>query len=553
MVSLKDKIFKSKVTQEKDLYIKRLEAKIQELRSVIDKVPGNFYWKDIDGAYLGCNGGVLKALNRVSLKGGSKIKSPSDIIGKNNYDLFKDDILADSLTANDNFVMSTGEEQVFVESHSNRSGHSQHWLSKKAPHVNELGEIIGLIGSAHDITEQKKLENDLEIALERSKSDTKAKEDFIDSLSHDIRTPLAGIIGLIGYLEKNTKGMPNINEKTKILNEATKSFLNFFNEILATVEDVDVGENKNKYTIVNLKELIAEFENIYRPSIINKGLEFNVNLDKKIVDNVEVRKEIVVRIITNLIGNAIKFTEKGRINFSINSSDSPGYIEITVSDTGIGIAPENTEKLFDRFTRNFSNRVDYKGTGLGLYMVNKYVDSISGTLHVESELGVGTSFKVVFPVKYKPPVNEVVTVSNSLKLNDDDYDKCSTIPEKNILIIEDNDLAAFALDNMIKEFKHKTAIASTASQALIKLKNNSYDLIFLDQDLPDANGIDLITDIRKITGSDDLPIIILSGHIGRDLQAKLKNIKCQGLFVKPMQVEHLVKILNKYLINSGVV
>jgi signal transduction histidine kinase/CheY-like chemotaxis protein len=553
MVSLKDKIFKSKDTQEKDLYIKRLEAKIQELRSVIDKVPGNFYWKDIDGAYLGCNGGVLKALNRVSLKGGSKIKSPSDIIGKNNYDLFKEDILADSLTANDNFVMSTGEEQVFVESHSNRTGQSQHWLSKKAPHVNESGEIIGLIGSAHDITEQKKLEKELEIALEKSKSDTKAKDDFIDSLSHDIRTPLAGIIGLIEYIGKNTKALPDINEKIKILNKATNSFLNFFNEILATVEDVDVGENKNKYTVVNLKELIAEFENIYRPSIINKGLEFNVNLDKKIVDNVEVRKEIVVRIITNLIGNAIKFTEKGRINFSINSSDSPGYIEITVSDTGIGIAPENTEKLFDRFTRNFSNRVDYKGTGLGLYMVNKYVDSISGTLHVESELGVGTSFKVVFPVKYKPPVNEVVTVSNSLKLNDDDYDKCSAIPEKNILIIEDNDLAAFALDNMIKEFKHKTTIASTAAQAIEELKNNSYDLIFLDQDLPDANGVDLITDIRAIIGSYDLPIIILSGHIGRNLQAKLKNIKCQGLFVKPMQVEHLVKILNKYLVKSGVV
>ncbi|MBT4804425.1 MAG: response regulator [Legionellales bacterium] len=553
MVSLKDKIFKSKDTQEKDLYIKRLEDKIKELRSVIDKVPGNFYWKDLDGKYLGCNDSVIESLTHIPLKNDVKLNSSSDIVGKNNYDLFEDDFHADVLAANDNLVMSTGEEQVFVESFSNRVGGSQYWLSKKAPHVNELGETVGLIGSAHDITIQKKLEKELKIALEKSKSDAKAKEDFIDSLSHDIRTPLAGIIGLIEYLEKNTKGMPDINEKTKILNEATKSFLNFFNEILATVEDVDVNENKNKHTLVNLKELIAEFENIYRPAITNKNLEFNVKLDKKIAAHVEVRKEIVVKIITNLIGNAIKFTEKGRINFSINSSDSPGYIEIIVSDTGIGIAPENIEKLFDRFTRNFSNRIDYKGTGLGLYMVNKYVDSISGTLHVESELGVGTSFKVVFPVKYKPPVNEVVTVSNSLKLNDDDYDKCSAIPEKNILIIEDNDLAAFALDNMIKEFKHKTTIASTAAQAIEELKNNSYDLIFLDQDLPDANGVDLITDIRAIIGSYDLPIIILSGHIGRNLQAKLKNIKCQGLFVKPMQVEHLVKILNKYLVKSGVV
>ena len=113
--------------------------------------------------------------------------------------------------------------------------------------------------------------------------------------------------------------------------------------------------------------------------------------------------------------------------------------------------------------------------------------------------------------------------------------------------IEDNSLAAFALSNLINEFDHQVSIANTGQKALIELKDKNFDMIFLDQDLPDANGIELLDLIRTIQHCKTTPILILSGHIGRSLQSKLRKLPCEGLFVKPMQRDQLIKIFNKFL------
>jgi signal transduction histidine kinase len=232
-----------------------LENQIYELRSVINEVPGNFYWKDLEGRYLGCNDSVVRAISDVLSKSGSDIKSQQDVIGKNNYDIFSKE-LADILTVNDDLVIKSGVEQVFVESHQNLNNKTTFWLSKKAPFFDQNGNIIGLIGSAHDITKQKELEQNLEDALKKSKAESKAKEAFIDSLSHDIRTPLTGIIGLVDVILKGTKNNSVLHENAIMLKNSTSSFLNFFNEILATVEDIDINSPENQETVVDLHNLL---------------------------------------------------------------------------------------------------------------------------------------------------------------------------------------------------------------------------------------------------------------------------------------------------------
>ena len=177
------------------------EDKITELQSVIDEVPGNIYWKDLEGTYLGCNTNVIESFNKVRLNKNFKSLTRDDVIGRTNYDLFNHS-LADALTCNDNLVISTCEEQVFVESHIPVDGHEIFYLSRKAPYFDRNGKIIGIIGSSHEITKQKQLEVELEEALKKSRADIKAKDAFIDNLSHDIRTPLTGIIGLVDHLIK---------------------------------------------------------------------------------------------------------------------------------------------------------------------------------------------------------------------------------------------------------------------------------------------------------------------------------------------------------------
>jgi signal transduction histidine kinase len=524
-----------------------LENQIYELRSVINEVPGNFYWKDLEGRYLGCNDSVVRAISDVLSKSGSDIKSQQDVIGKNNYDIFSKE-LADILTVNDDLVIKSGVEQVFVESHQNLNNKTTFWLSKKAPFFDQNGNIIGLIGSAHDITKQKELEQNLEDALKKSKAESKAKEAFIDSLSHDIRTPLTGIIGLVDVILKGTKNNSVLHENAIMLKNSTSSFLNFFNEILATVEDIDINSPENQETVVDLHNLLLEFKNIFQPSLYNKKLDFITHVDDNIPRYILSRKHIIVRIITNLLGNAIKFSKKGSITILIKQSVIPNNIEISVIDTGIGIAKKNIDKIFDRFSRVSSKNTRHTGSGLGLFMVAKYLEAINGTIDVSTKVGKGSEFKVTIPVKN-------ITSTDNIKYNDADiiatkeeYNKCKSIPKRNILIIEDNDLAAYALSNLINEFNHNVEIADCGVQAVTLLKENTYDLIFLDQDLPDYNGLDLLSVIREMNSYTEIPILILSGHIGKSLQLKNDDLQCQGMYVKPMQRDQLIRVFNEFLL-----
>ena len=531
---------------DKDKYIEELESKIFELKTVINEVPGNFYWKDLDGNYQGCNDNVIQSLLKVPLKDGVILKSRDDLVGKNNFDVFCDE-LAETLTANDNLVTSLGSEQVFVESHTNILNKQQYYLSKKAPFYDDEGNIVGLIGSAHDITKQKKLELELEEALKKSMADSKAKEAFIDSLSHDIRTPLTGIIGLIDVIYKGTKKIPKLHENVVTLKSATLSFLDFFNEILATVEDIDINEPENEEVLVDLSDLLFNLENIFVPALKDKKLKFTASVSEDVPLFILARKHILVRILTNLIGNAIKFTSKGEINVLISKSRISSYLDISVKDTGIGIAKKNLDKIFDRFTRADFRNNKYKGNGLGLFMVAKYVSALNGQINVDSKVGKGSEFIVSIPITASANEHTIISTDNSVNVTDEELSLCLSIPPKKILIVEDNNLAAFALSNLLNEFNHDVSIADTGHKALIELKDNNFDMIFLDQDLPDANGIELLDLIRSYQHCKTIPILILSGHIGRSLQGKLRKLPCEGLFVKPMQRDQLIKIFNKFL------
>lgn len=532
---------------EKDKYIEELEKKIFELKSVISEVPGNIYWKSKDGKYLGCNKDVITALNRVRLN--LPLESPEDIIGKNNFDVFADEILAESLTANDNLVMSLSSVQVFIESHSNNLNQKQFWLSKKAPLHDSDGNVVGLIGAALDITKQKKLEQELESALNKSMSDVRAKEAFIDSLSHDIRTPLTGIIGLIDSINKGTKNLPEVNKKAILLKNAALSFLDFFNEILATVENIDLEASENEESLVDVNDLLKEFENLFQPAIIDKNLEFITKVDPQVPNYIIARKHIIVRILTNLISNAIKFTPKGYIEISINCAKKKNNIEIIVKDTGIGIAKKNQDKIFDRFSKVNPRKTKYKGSGLGLFMVEKYISALDGDIKLDSKVGKGSTFYITFPAKYSLSSLNVREVSNYISVTDEEYAACVSISKKRILIVEDNNLAAFALSNIIEEFNHDVDIVDSGAKTLSALQSKQYDLIYLDQDLPDVNGIDLLESIRALPSYTNTPIFIISGHINKATQKKVGTQKCQGLFVKPMHREQVIKIFNKYLID----
>lgn len=528
-----------------------LRKRVRDLEVVIDEVPGNLYWKDLDGRFIGCNHNVVKVLSQIPLLEGVQMESPKDLVGKTNYDVFEPSLAA-TLSENDTFVLKNEEEIVFIESHKDSQGEECYWLSKKAPHYDKVGNLIGMIGSAHNITTQKKLEAQLEVALKKASSDIKAKDIFIDSLIHDVRTPLAGIIGMITILKEQVQGPPEALKNIDALHASAEAFLRFFNEVLQTVESVDEQDVKNAEVLVNLSSFQQEFMDLYQPAAREKQLTLQIHVDPGLPAMVTMRKAIVSRILTNLIGNAIKFTPSGSVTVNIREADFVGHIAFEVEDTGIGIAKQDLSTIFQRFSRLNPHKQRYAGVGLGLFMVKKYVDAVGGELKVQSELGVGTRFQVVMPVKYSHKNTRVVSASNALKLSPEEYDICKTIPPKRIFILEDNQVAAMALEYMLQSFNHKTVVTTTGAEALARLQQEHFDMIFIDHDLPDMNGEEVLSALRHIPGCEKVPVFLLTGYISEKIHRAFMNAPLEGVFQKPMQKEKLIRTLNKHFLETEV-
>jgi two-component system aerobic respiration control sensor histidine kinase ArcB len=528
-----------------------LRKRVRDLEVVIDEVPGNLYWKDLDGRFLGCNHNVVKVLSQIPLLEGVKMESPKDLVGKTNYDVFEPSLAA-TLSENDAFVLKNEEEIVFTESHKDSQGDECYWLSRKAPHYDKAGNLIGMIGSAHNITTQKKLEAQLEVALKKASSDIKAKDIFIDSLIHDVRTPLAGIIGMITILKEQVKGPHEALKNIDALHASAEAFLRFFNEVLQTVESVDEKDVKNAEVLVNLSSFQQEFMDLYQPAAREKQLTLQIHVDPGLPAMVTMRKAIVSRILTNLIGNAIKFTPSGSITVHIREADFVGHIAFEVEDTGIGIAKQDLSTIFQRFSRLNPHKQRYAGVGLGLFMVKKYVDAVGGELKVQSELGIGTRFQVVMPVKYSHKNTRVVSASNALKLSPEEYELCKTLSPKRIFILEDNEVAAMALEYMLHSFNHQTVVTTTGAEALARLQQERFDMLFIDHDLPDMNGEEVLLALRRIPGYQDTPAFLLTGYISEKIHRTFLHAPLQGIFQKPMQKEKLIRTLNKYFFESEV-
>jgi two-component system aerobic respiration control sensor histidine kinase ArcB len=538
-----DKINEKSLVQQLSYYKKKskdLENKVNNLQDVIDAVPAYIYWKDRDGIWLGCNKSEFNALSKALNEDGEAL-SKLDIIGKTNHDLF-DEEYATILTDNDEYVMENGRDHMFEETFNHGDGSTQYFFSLKSPRKDSSGKVVGLIGAAFDISEQKVLEEELKIALEKASTDAKAKKSFIDSLSHDIRTPLTGILGLIEIIKDKSENNPEVFIYSSILVDATKSFLNFFNDIIETVEE---SENNDVLinSVVSLKEIVNECMLLFLPAATQKKIKIKTTGFESLPKYINTNKRILMRVLTNLIGNAIKFTEKGEVKIHYSRDvNNLNNLRVTISDTGIGIPSDFLEKIFDRFTQvNSKNIGSYKGAGLGLFMVKKYVESLGGTITVDSMEGIGSSFIVMIPIEFQ---DSVVLGSNAVNddLSDSEIYLCQQIRNKKILIIEDNDLAAFALKNMLDIYQHEVDLASDGKEAVDKLALKQYDIVFLDQDLPYLSGREVLDEFKKHESCKDTIFIMLSGHL--DKSEKIPG--CHEQILKPMQKNILVRIINKY-------
>ncbi len=379
------------VAEENNNLINKLEAKIQNLESIIALLPGHVYWLDRNNVFQGCNNLQAEA---------AKLPSRQAIVGKKNAHLSWAD-QAQEVDQINSRVMEAGQPYVGEEFAETASG-QRIYLSQKVPLRNNEGDVIGLLGVSFDITDRKRMEQELQIAREKAELANQTKTEFIRNFEHDIRTPLCGIKSVTKYLET----MEHDPKKKEFLSEieiATNELLNYLDNMVE-FSQINTGTTPLIEREFNLEQVIKGIYNLELAAARGKGLDLLFEYAPAAPVMVIADKFRLHRMLLNLVNNAIKFTEQGfvkiRVAFVENIAEDRVLLEIAVEDTGIGIAKKHHEKIYDKFTRcDPSNKGLYKGTGLGLWIVKQFIEDLGGQIKLKSELGQGSIFTCVLPFR----------------------------------------------------------------------------------------------------------------------------------------------------------
>lgn len=366
---------------------------IAELLSVVDNLPTSIYWKDRDGFYHG--------RNKKSVETDSKHGFPCrEVIGKSDFDLFEPEV-ARQFSENDRIVLETGEEIQHEEEAFLSTGEKCVHLSIKRPWRDKNGEIIGVIGNTFDITYLKKIERELRLAKDQAEIADRLKTQFIRDMEHDIRTPLSGIIGLAEILLSQIDN-PMQKEYLADIRKCGEELMEYSDRILDFAKR-EAKEYKIIESDINVRELIGKLISLEKPPAEFKKLKVEVKIEESVPLILWGDKDRLYRVLLNLISNAIKFTQQGGISIRIFSSplaDDQLTVTFEIEDTGVGIPEEQSGLIFDKFFRQHaSNNGRFKGIGLGLYLVKKFVTQMQGEISVSSRLNQGTKFTVVLPFK----------------------------------------------------------------------------------------------------------------------------------------------------------
>lgn len=382
--------------------------------------------------------------------------------------------------------------------------------------------------------QRKIVEEQMEKARMMAEESSKAKSDFVANMSHEIRTPLGAIIGYADLLNK-TPLSPRQQEYLHAIQTSGNSLLAIINDIM-DLSRLDARKIDIECSPVSLPDLFRNVQTMLESKARGKGLQYRSHIDPRLSFPVLGDSLRLTQILLNLIGNAIKFTEKGGIDIqcSITSAGATSVqVQIRISDTGIGIAPEKLALIFDRFTQADTTITrKYGGTGLGLAITRELVALHNGTIDVSSEENKGTTFLISLPFEKAEPA-QVTAVSR----------KPATCREhRHVLLVEDNPANQQVVDYMLKQSGYTVSVASNGEQAIDYLRTAHADIILMDLHMPGMDGYETTVEIRKTLGL-HTPVIAFTAHVfGKD-DEKYLEAGMNGYLTKPVRQEEMVEMI----------
>ncbi len=525
-----------------------LDKSFDFLLNLLYQMPGHVYWQSTDNVFLGCN--EVQAQN-------AHLSSPEEIIGKTNFDM-PWSAEAEKLNQLNNEVIASrttlrAEEPSITREHPEGGV----YFSEKKPLFNEQGQVIGILGVSLDITDKKALEEQLRIANE-------LKNQFIQNMQHDLRTPTSGSMVMLEHLAARETD-PEKKQQLVMLYKAAKRIYNICNEII----DFDqIAKHKNPVISkkFSLSHLIQEVIELNQPAAKMRGLELTYSIDPNIPEAVISDPKRLSRLLINLIGNAIKFTEKGSVKLEVQPIDlshsQKMMLEFQVSDTGIGIAEDKKDLIYEQFSRlNPANQGYYTGSGLGLNIVKHYVQDLKGEIEVESELNKGTTFYVTIPLQKalnqkirdkmiisQYGVTEVEPLDSQMIL---DGPAVAEPGELDILVIEDHKMTMIATLIALKDagISSKPTTAESFTNAMKLLREKRFDLVISDLGLPDGDGCDIVRLVKADPAelNYNTPFFALTAHSDRSKKEETEMAGFIIMLTKPLAPARIKSLIDLHV------
>ena len=496
------------------------------LRTLMDSLPDLIYVKDTASRYVTVNRSLLELWG---------IASMESVIGRTAFDFVPED-LASRYSSEDHEVLRQDRAVIDCEEPVlTPTGERRVYSVTKVPLHDPLGQVSGLVGIDRDITQRKRTEEELRKARIAADTANQAKSDFLANMSHEIRTPLNAIIGITDLLLAGEVARGQ-REYLEIVRDSGESLMILINDIL-DFSRIEAGQLHLESLAFNLPEALGGVMKALAMHAHTKGIELACDIDSSAPEVIFGDRNRLRQIITNLIGNAIKFTPAGEVVLRVRQiaeTSDHAVIRFQIRDTGIGIPADKVADIFNAFVQaDASTTRRFGGTGLGLAISTRLVKAMGGTLEVHSEVDVGSEFH--FDLSFRK--SDTVDV-------DERPQRWDQLGGRRVLLVDDNDTNRLILRDMLQSFGMNAVAVANAEAALATLatahqRSEPIELVLTDINMPDVDGFTLAERIREQTTWPQPGILALTSGLRPNDEIRVRELQLAAHLMKPIKRSEL--------------